>query len=215
MYVPAHFATDEAQALIARLSRRWAGIIVSVGEGGAPVATHAPILWDAEKRIATAHIARANPQWRAGDGPGLIVLPGPEAYVTPNWYPSKVEHGKTVPTWNYEAVHLSGRLEWFDDAAALEAVVRDLSALHEADQPAPWKLEDAPRAYAEALLRGIVGVRLHVERIDAKRKLSQNKSAADFNGVAAGLSASANPMAQEVAALMRETRAVSDEPDGN
>src|SRR5690606_28936708 len=125
------------------------------------------------------------------------------------------EHGKAVPTWNYEAVHLSGRLEWFDDAASLEAVVRDLSTAHEADQPAPWKLEDAPRAYTEALLRGIVGVRLHVERIDAKRKLSQNKSEADFNGVVAGLAASADPMAQKVAALMRTTRAAGDAPEGN
>jgi len=215
MYVPAYFATDDAEALIARLSRRWAGIIVSVGEGGAPIATHAPILWDSEKRIAAAHVARANPHWKAGDGSGLIVLPGPEAYVTPNWYPSKTLHGKAVPTWNYEAVHLAGRLEWFDDAASLEAIVRDLSELHESDQPAPWTLEDAPRAYTEALLRGIVGVRLHVERIDAKRKLSQNKDAADFSGVAAGLAASDDPMAREVAALMRDMRAGGDEPEGN
>ncbi len=215
MYVPAHFATDEPEALLQRLARRWAGIVVSVGADGAPIATHAPILWDSEKRIATAHIARANPHWKAGDGPGLIVLNGPEAYVSPNWYPSKAEHGKTVPTWNYEAVHLSGRLEWFEDAASLESVVRDLSALHEARESAPWKLEDAPRAYIDALLRGIVGVRMHVERIEAKRKLSQNKSEADFNGVAQGLAVSADRMAHEVAALMRETGAVSDEPNGN
>ena len=215
MYVPDHFATDDAEALLTRLARRWAGIVVSVGADGAPIATHAPILWDGANRIATAHIARANPHWRVGGGPGLIVLNGPEAYVTPHWYPSKAAHGKTVPTWNYEAVHLTGRLEWFEDAPSLEAVVRDLSARHEASAPAPWALEDAPRAYIDSLLRGIVGVRLHVERIDAKRKLSQNKSAADFNGVAAGLAASDDPMAQEVAALMRETRAVSDDPDGN
>lgn len=215
MYVPSQFAADDAEALIARLTRRWAGVIVSIDTHGAPIATHSPILWDAENRIATAHIARANPQWQSGDGPGLIVLPGPEAYVTPNWYPSKSEHGKAVPTWNYEAVHLSGRLEWFDDASALEAVVRDLSSFHEADRPGSWKLEDAPRTYIEALLRGIVGVRLHVERVDAKRKLSQNKDRADFAGVAAGLAASDDPMAREVAALMRDTRAVGDEPEGN
>lgn len=215
MYVPAHFATDDAEALLTRLARRWAGIVVSVGADGAPLATHAPILWDGERRIATAHIARANPHWKAGDGPGLIVLNGPEAYVTPNWYPSKAEHGKAVPTWNYEAVHLTGRLEWFEDAASLEAVVRDLSAFHEDAQPAPWKLEDAPRSYVDALLRGIVGVRLHVERVDAKRKLSQNKDAADFGGVAAGLAAAADPMAREIAALMRDTRAAGDDPEGN
>jgi transcriptional regulator len=215
MYVPHHFHADDADALIARLSRRWAGVLVSVDADGAPVATHLPILWDADKRIATGHIARANPHWKLGAGRALLVLAGPEAYVTPAWYPSKAEHGKTVPTWNYEAVHLSGRVEWFDDPERLEGVVRDLSALHEQDRAEPWSLEDAPRAYIDALKRGIVGVSLHVERIEAKRKLSQNKSEADFHGVAAGLAASADAMEREVAALMRATRAVADDPEGN
>jgi transcriptional regulator len=215
MYVPHYFQAEDADALIARLSRRWAGILVSVDADGAPVATHLPILWDGQKRIATGHIARANPHWKLGDGKGLLVLAGPEAYVTPSWYPSKAEHGKTVPTWNYEAVHLSGRVEWFDDPARLEAIVRDLSTLHEQGRAEPWSIEDAPRPYIDALLRGIVGVTLHVERIDAKRKLSQNKSEADFHGVAAGLAASAHAMEREVAALMRATRAVADDPEGN
>jgi transcriptional regulator len=215
MYVPHHFATDEADALIARLARRWAGVLVTVDTDGTPTGTHMPILWDAEQRIATGHIARANPQWKVGDGRGLIVLSGAEAYVTPSWYPSKQENGKTVPTWNYEAVHLSGRVQWFEDAARLEAVVRDLSAFHETDRPEPWAITDAPRAYIDALLRGIVGVTLHVDRVEAKRKLSQNKSEADFSGVERGLAASGDAMEGEVAALMRETRAVSDDPDGN
>jgi transcriptional regulator len=215
MYVPHHFATDEADALIARLARRWAGVLVTVDADGTPTGTHMPILWDAERKIATGHLARANPQWKLGDGRGLIVLSGAEAYVTPSWYPSKQENGKTVPTWNYEAVHLSGRVEWFEDATRLEAVVRDLSAFHETDRAEPWAITDAPRAYIDALLRGIVGVTVHVDRIEAKRKLSQNKSEADFNGVANGAAASDDPMVREVAALMRETRAVSDDPDGN
>src|SRR5690606_17057673 len=122
-------------------------------------------------KIATGHIARANPQWKTVSSKGLIVLGGPEAYVSPGWYPSKAEHGKAVPTWNYEAVHLTGRVEWFDDAARLEGVVRDLTERYEADQPAPWSIADAPRTYIDALLRGIVGVALHVERLEAKRKL--------------------------------------------
>jgi len=215
MYVPTHFAADDHDALIARLARRWAGILVSVDGEGQPIATHMPILWDAEKRIATGHIARANPQWKLGDGKALIVLAGPEAYVTPGWYPSKAAHGKAVPTWNYEAVHLHGRAEWFDEPARLEAVVRDLSAFHEQGRAEPWQLSDAPRVYIDALLRGIVGVALHVERIDAKRKLSQNKSEADFRGVADGLAASADPMERDVAALMRQTRVTSDDPEGN
>lgn len=215
MYVPAHFATDDADALIARLARRWAGVLVTIGDDGAPVGTHMPILWDTEKRIATGHIARANPQWMQGAGQGLIVLSGPEAYVTPTWYPSKAEHGKTVPTWNYEAVHITGRVEWIDGGERLEAIVRDLSTFFERERPAPWAIEDAPRAYIDALLRGIVGVELHAERIEAKRKLSQNKSAADFSGVAAGLGATDDPLAHEVAVLMRAERPMADDPDGN
>lgn len=215
MYVPAHFATDDADALIARLARRWAGVLITIGDDGAPVGTHMPILWDAEKRIATGHIARANPQWRQGAGQGLIVLNGPEAYVTPSWYPSKAEHGKTVPTWNYEAVHITGRVEWIDGGERLEAIVRDLSTFFERERPAPWTMQDAPRPYIDALLRGIVGVELRAERIEAKRKLSQNKSAADFHGVAAGLAATHDPMAHEVATLMRAERPMADDPDGN
>jgi transcriptional regulator len=215
MYTPAQFAAEDADALIARLAKRWAGVLVTVDAEGAPVGTHLPILWDAEKKIATGHIARANPQWKGGDGKGLIVLNGPEAYVSPGWYPSKAEHGKAVPTWNYEAVHLTGRVEWFDDAARLEGVVRDLSALYEADQPTPWTIADAPRPYIDALLRGIVGVALHVERVEAKRKLSQNKRGPDYDSVANALAASADPLAREVGVLMREEGSLGNEPDGN
>jgi transcriptional regulator len=215
MYVPAHFATADADALITRLARRWAGVLVSGDADGTPIATHLPVLWNAETRTISGHIARANPHWKLGEGRGLLVLNGPEAYVSPSYYPSKAEHGKTVPTWNYEAVHLSGRVEWFDDAARLEQIVSDLSDFHERERAAPWAVGDAPRAYIDALLRGIVGATLHVDRIEAKRKLSQNKSAADFTGVAEGLLESADPLEREVGDLMRAERALSDEPEGN
>lgn len=214
MYVPEHFAAADADALIARLARRFAGILISVDGDGQPVATHMPVLWDAERRFVRGHIARANPQWKQGAGRALIVVAGSEAYVSPGFYPSKAEHGKTVPTWNYEAVHLSGAVEWFDDAARLEDVVRRLSAFHEQDRAEPWRIEDAPPAYINAMLRGIVGVEVHVERVEAKRKLSQNKSASDFEGVIAGLG-EGDAAATEIAALMRTIRAVSDDPDGN
>jgi len=215
MYVPSHFAVEDADTLIHRLARRWSAVLITVDGDGAPTGTHLPILWDAQKRVATGHIARANPHWKLGDGKALLVLAGAEAYVTPAWYPSKAEHGKTVPTWNYEAVHISGQVEWFDDGERLEAVLRDLSALHEGDRPEPWAISDAPRQYIDALKRGIVGVALHAERIEAKRKLSQNKSEADFAGVAEGLAASEDAQEREIAALMRTTRAVSDDPEGN
>ncbi len=202
MYVPAHFAAEAADALIARLSRHFAGVLITVDADGTPIGTHLPILWDGERKVAIGHIARANPQWKQGAARGLIVLSGAEAYVSPNWYPSKAEHGKAVPTWNYEAVHLSGRVEWFDEAARLEAVVRGLSALHEQGRPNPWTIDDAPRDYVDAMLRGIVGVALHADRIEAKRKLSQNKSGADYAGVVEGLSASDDALAREFAGLM-------------
>ncbi len=215
MYVPTHFIAEDADALIARLTRRWAGVLITVDETGTPFGTHLPILWDAEKKVAIGHIARANPQWKASPGRGLVVLHGPEAYVSPNFYPSKGEHGKTVPTWNYEAVHITGRVEWFDDPVRLEGVVRDLSALHEVNREAPWKIEDAPRPYIDAMLRGIVGVALHAECIEGKRKLSQNKNGPDYAGVVEGLAASEDPLAREVGELMRMGRAVADDPTGN
>lgn len=215
MYVPTDFAANDVDALIVRLARRWAGVLVSVDDDGTPVGTHMPVLWDGQRKIASGHIARANLQWTLGANRALLVLGGAEAYVSPSWYPSKSEHGKAVPTWNYEAVHLSGRIEWFDEPSRLEAVLRDLSAFHEHDRAQPWRLEDAPRTYVDALKRGIVGVALHVERIDAKRKLSQNKNADDFAGVERGLAASGDGLALEVAAQMRATRAVEDEPHGN
>ena len=206
MYIPEYFAAEDADALIARLSRRFAAVLVTVGADGAPTATHAPMLWDAERKVATAHIARANPQWKDGAGPGLIVLSGPEAYVSPNWYPSKAEHGKAVPTWNYEAVHITGRVEWFDDAERLRAIVRDLSVRHEEGRDNPWRIEHAPPAYIDAMLAGIVGFSLRAERVEAKRKLSQNKGESDFLGVREGLAGAGDSGSQEIADSMHALR---------
>lgn len=200
MYLPAHFSAADAEALIARLSRRAAGILVTAGPEGL-TATHLPILWDAGKRVLTGHVARANPHHTFGGGPGLVILSGPEAYVSPSHYASKAEHGKVVPTWNYEAVHFSGTVSWFDDPARLERVVRRLSDTYEAGRAHPWSVDDAPPGYVSAMLRAIVGMEMQVERIDAKRKLSQNKSAADFDGVAAGLRGEGGE-AVEIAELM-------------
>lgn len=206
MYVPEYFAAD-ADALLARLVRTCAGILVTLGEDGAPEATHTPIVWDAERQVATGHIARANPHWKQGPCKALIIVAGPEAYVSPNWYPSKAEHGKQVPTWNYEAVHLTGSLDWFDDADRLEALLRALTDQYESGRADPWSFDDAPADYVKAMLRGIVGFELRAERVEGKRKLAQHKPEADFDGVIAGLEQFESGGAVEIAALMRELRA--------
>ena len=211
MHIPEHFRASDAEALIERLARRSAGLLITIGGDGSLCAAHAPILWDASAKIARGHIARANPQWRQGAGKGLLVLSGAEAYISPGWYASKAEHGKAVPTWNYEAVHLTGAVGWFDKRERLEAVVRDLSALHEGGREQPWGLDDAPRDYIDAMLRGIVGFELRAEKVEAKRKLSQNKSGADIEGVLNGLEAEADVGAREMAALMRALRAGTSE----
>lgn len=203
MYLPEHFEAKDANALIERLAAVSAAMLVTVDAQGAPAATHAPVHWDAKREILSGHIARANPQWTWGAGRGLVVLKGVEAYVSPSWYPSKAEHGKAVPTWNYEAVHLSGRVVWFEDAARLEEIVRALSVRHEAGREQPWSVDDAPRAYLDAMLRAIVGFELYVERMEAKQKLSQNKTGADYSGVIEGLEREGRA---EIAALMRSVR---------
>lgn len=206
MYVPEHYAAADADALVARLARAHAGLLVTIDDAGAPFATHLPFLWDASTRMLTGHIARANPQHGFAAARGLVVLSGAEAYVSPALYPSKAEHGKAVPTWNYETAHLYGAVEWFSDAVRLEAVVRALSDTHEAGRAEPWSVDDAPPAYVQAMLRGIVGVAIKVDRIEAKRKLSQNKSAADFEGVRRGLESGNDQDAREIAALMAKLK---------
>lgn len=212
MYAPGPFvvAEEDADALITRLARSAAALLVSLNENGEFLATHAPLLWDGQARIARGHIARANRHWQCSGARALIVISGPEAYVSPSFYPSKLEHGKAVPTWNYEAVHLSGAVEWFDDPVRLKALVGELSAVHEHDRPQPWSIGEAPSAYIEAMLGAIVGFEMRVEKLEAKRKLSQNKSAADFEGVIRGLEDGAGAGA-EIAALMRALGRASDD----
>jgi transcriptional regulator len=147
------------------------------------------------------HFARANPAWK-NLSPGtdaLAIFLGPHAYVSPNWYPSKAETGKAVPTWNYITVHARGRIALHDDAQWLRAHVGRLSETHEAGRPAPWKVEDAPKDYIDGLLRAIVGFELSISRLEGKWKLSQNRTAADIAGVRDAL---ARESCDDIARLM-------------
>jgi len=202
MYVPPLFAEEDAETVAAMIDAARLGLLVTHGRQGL-TATHLPFIHDRAGGRLVGHIARANPQWRDGAAEALVVLGGPEAYVSPNWYPSKAVDGKQVPTWNYEAVHVTGAVEWFDDRDRLLDIVARLSDRHEAGREQPWSIGDAPAEYIERLLGGIVGVEVAIGRIEAKRKLSQNKPPADRRGVVEGLSASADARDRLVADRMR------------
>jgi transcriptional regulator len=186
MYVPRANAVDEAEAR-AMVAAYAAGELVTVGADGYPRSTLLPVLWEGDRVIA--HLARANEQWRAIEpsSPGLLVVGGPQAYVSPSWYAAKAEHGRVVPTWNYSSVHLTGRVTVVDDADWVRDVVTRLTDTHEAAYAEPWRVTDAPASFVDGMLKAIVGVELRVERIEAKAKLSQNRSRADREGVVAGL----------------------------
>jgi transcriptional regulator len=171
-------------------------------------ASHLPLMHDRARGVLAGHLARANPHRAlAGDGEALVIFQGAEAYVSPNWYPSKAIDGRAVPTWNYEAIHVYGALSWREDEAWLRANVAALANRFEADQPAPWALDHAPADYTARLLAQIVGLELRITRIEAKRKLSQNRSEADRQGVIDGLSASARETDRAMAALMKREQA--------
>lgn len=182
--------------------------IVTVGGDGAPVATLLPILWSEDGGTVIAHIARANSHWREiGDGdPFLAIVAGPQAYISPAWYATKTEHGRVVPTWNYSAVHLTGTITVHDDAEWVRRAVTDLTDRHEQSRETPWAVTDAPEAYVEKNLKAIVGLEMAVEKVEAKAKLSQNRSDADRAGVIEGLGSEGAAREAAVAQAMQQFR---------
>ncbi|MGE3873787.1 MAG: FMN-binding negative transcriptional regulator [Parvibaculaceae bacterium] len=202
MYVPPAFREDDRQILRAVIrGARLGNLVTTTAEG--LIATPLPLFLDEAEGgqgVLYGHVARANPQWQMPPlGEALAIFMGPDAYVTPSWYASKAEHGKVVPTWNYSAVHAYGPVEFFDDEQRLLEVVTRLTELHEKPRAAPWAVSDAPEPFIKAQLRGIVGLRLPISRLEGKRKLSQNRNAADRAGVAKGLAESERPMDRVVA----------------
>jgi transcriptional regulator len=189
VYVPAHFAADDT-TVRALLSHPGAADLVTMTPDGL-VATFLPFVFDpdvGEHGALLGHLARTNDQWRRSVvGDALVIVHGPDAYITPNWYASKAEHGRVVPTWNYVTAHVYGELRVHDDVEWLDALVRRLTARHEAGEPSPWAVDDAPAAFVAGQLRAIVGLELVISRVEAKVKMSQNRPAADVAGVLAGL----------------------------
>jgi transcriptional regulator len=212
MYVPEHFrpTDEEVDALLANLD---AADLITVTERGL-LATFLPLIHEPPSASRGAgpagrlmgHVARNNAQWKTPAlDEALVIVRGPEAYISPSWYATKAEHGRVVPTWNYITAHIHGRLVVHDDRSWVEANVRALVARHEARRPRPWSVEDAPGAYIEGQLKAIVGVEIVISRIEAKVKLSQNRSKADVDGAIEGLRAVADPRSVATASAMDET----------
>jgi transcriptional regulator len=205
MYAPPAFREDDLAALHATMRDvRLANFVTTTAEG--LVATPLPLLLAPDEGpygTLYGHLARANSQWKLPpSGDAMVLFMGPDAYVSPTWYPSKLEHQKVVPTWNYIAVHAYGPAEFFEDADRLLDVVTRLTNLHEQRKAKPWAVSDAPETFIRAQLKGIVGLRLPITRLEGKRKMSQNRSAEDRAGVAAGLAASEQASDHAVAALI-------------
>jgi transcriptional regulator len=202
VYTPPFNREDDEAELRRLVADVRAGWLVTSRVGAAPSASFLPVIWTGD--TVTAHLARANPHWREveEESPALLIVTGPDAYISPTWYAAKAEHGKVVPTWNYTAVHLTGTLRVHEDSEWLRAAVTDLTDLHERDRDEPWHASDTPPAYFDAQLRGIVGLEMKVTETEGKAKLSQNRSLADRDGVVEGLRAGRRPGDHEVAAAM-------------
>jgi transcriptional regulator len=193
MYQPAHFAETRHEVLSAFVRSQPFGLLITQNRGGGVDANSIPFFLDdagaGSAGVLRAHVARANPLWQTArdDAEALVVFQGPQGYVSPAWYPSKAEHGKVVPTWNYVMVQARGALRAIDDKAWLRAFVTRLTERHEGTRAAPWAVSDAPADYVETMLGAIVGIEIALSSLVGKWKVSQNRSASDREGVAAGL----------------------------
>lgn len=211
MHVPPDFAVDDPTTVVALARAAGYGHLVST-TGSAFELTPLPFIVDDGLTAVRAHLARGNRHWRTLDArPALLVVPVSDAYVSPAWYPSKEETGAVVPTWNYEVVLVHGSVRVHDDARWTASVVEELTALHETaravdgQEPPAWSPDDAPPDFIRRQLRAIVGIELVVERVEAKRKLSQNRPRADREAVAEALFASNRGRRHEVATAMRRS----------
>lgn len=206
MYTPSAFNDEELASLHSLIEQTRLAILVTHDENGIQ-ASHLPLLFSPEQGpfgTLYGHMAKANPQWRTLQtrAEAMVIFAGADAYVSPGFYPSKAEHGKVVPTWNYQAVHAYGRADVFTDAGRLLNLVSALTDKHEGSRAQPWAVADAPAEYIDKMLSAIVGFALPISSLEGKRKFSQNRSAEDIAGVRAGLIATADARDLELAKLM-------------
>ena len=205
MYLPAHFEERRPEVLQALVRSHPLGLLITLKADGL-CADPVPLMLDADAGLGTlrGHVARANPLWRETrtEVEALVVFQGPQAYVSPSFYPSKAEHGKVVPTWNYCVVQARGTLRAIDDAAWLHALVTRLTDRHEAPREVPWAVSDAPPEYIQTMLRAIVGIEITLTSLTGKWKVSQNHSATNRDGVVQGLRLKAEATGDAQAAAM-------------
>jgi len=207
MYIPKHFDEPQVGVLHALMRARPLATLVTQSPDGLN-ANHIPLLLSDEPAPLGAlrgHVARANALWRdvVHDMEVLAVFQGPDAYISPSWYPTKREHGKAVPTWNYAVAHAYGSLRMVDDAAWLRAHLEALTSHHEAAMPAPWHVSDAPGDYIEKMMAAVVGIEINITRLLGKWKVSQNQPAQNQAGVIAGLRARADAPSLAMAELIK------------
>lgn len=193
MYNPPHFNESDTGALHELIRQHPFGLLISHGPGGLD-ANHLPFELDipaGEAGVLHTHVARKNPVWQAltGSEDVLVVFQAGNAYISPQWYPSKHEFHKQVPTWNYIVAHVRGRATVHDDERYVRGVVARLTRMQESGQPVPWKMTDSPKSYIDAMLENIVGIEVAITNIEGKSKLSQNKEARDIRGAGEALQA--------------------------
>jgi transcriptional regulator len=195
MFQPDHFRVDDVAEMHALMRARPFAALVSAGPLGL-YGTHLPTVLKSEgpNGVIECHLSRANPHWKdlAGGGEAMLIFQGPEGYITPNWYATKAETGKAVPTWNYAVVHAYGRPAIMKEKDWLLRHVTELSAQQERSEARPWEVSDAPASYIDVMLRGIVGFRFEITRLEGKWKMSQNRETQDRVGVIEGLKARAS-----------------------
>ena len=207
MYLPAHFEETRPELLHDLVSQHPLGLLITLADAGLQ-ANPIPFLLDAGSDggpgVLRGHVARANPVWRdaRANVAALVVFQGPQAYVSPSFYPGKAEHGKVVPTWNYITVQARGTLRAIDDPTWVRGLVTRLTERHETPRPKPWALSDAPDDYIATMLRAIVGIEIELTALTGKWKVSQNRSAADRHGVAEGLREQAAGQSDSATAAM-------------
>ncbi len=204
MYTPVHFSIKSREALHTIIQTNPLGALVTMTPEGLD-ANHIPFELDADRGVLTAHVARANPVWQqCKDGAQvLVIFRGNASYISPNWYPSKHETHRQVPTWNYEVVHAHGVLTIQDEERFVRGVVARLTRTHEASEPKPWKMSDSAPEYIDGMLKAIVGIEIAITRLEGKSKLSQNREDRDRLNAANMLASQGN---NDMAEAMRTAK---------